>query len=126
MGKALPTNVQEPKFGPLGPHKAGHGGVYPHAGARWESEAGESPGDHGPADLAYLAVNNKRHCLKQGGGQGPRTDLSSDFYVCAAACVHLYSHMCTHIHTHPHIYTEMKTKTILQKISQLAPQEIIP
>lgn len=55
MGKALPTQVQGPKFGPSGPHKAGHGGVYPHAGARWELEAGESPGDHGPACLAYTA-----------------------------------------------------------------------
>ena len=74
MGKALPTQVQGPKFGPSGPHKAGHGGAYPHAGARWESEAGESPGHHRPAGLAYTAVNNKRHCLKQGRSHGPRTE----------------------------------------------------
>lgn len=76
-GKIAPwsTQVQEPKFGPSGPHKAGHGGAYPHAGAKQETEAGESPGNHGPAGLAYTAVNNKRHCLKQGGGQGPRTEV---------------------------------------------------
>lgn len=50
--------------------------------------------------------------------------LSSDFYVCAVACVNLYSHVCTHINTHPHICTEMKTKTILQKYPNLPFREL--